>query len=166
MLEWAKKYEDQLKQLQMDKIFDLSYQWEYMGYGRQIMLPSDKLDEHWFVSTIDGNVIGEMGYSPDYVAKKASHIFSAHFTNDKYFTFGKDLCQIFIDIFQKFHLNKASYCVVISNPAEKTWDKFTKKYGGRIVGYREEDVVLQDGMLHDIKEYEIMAKNFFKATKC
>jgi hypothetical protein len=163
MLEWAKKYEDQLKKHQIDNMFDLSYQWEWIGYGRQIMLPSDKTDDYWFVSVINGKIIGEMGYSPDYVSKKAQHIFCAHFTHDNYFTFGKDLTQMFYDIFEKFHLNKASYCVAIGNPAEKTWDKFTKKHGGKIIGYKEEDVVLQDGLLHDIKEYEIMAKNFLKA---
>jgi hypothetical protein len=165
MLEWAKKYEDQLKKIQMDKMFDLSYQWEWIGHARQILLPTDETDTYWFVSTVKGQVIGEMGYTHDYMPKSAGHIFCAHFTNDNYFTFGKDLTQMVYDIFDKFHFNKASYSVVIGNPAEKTWDKFTKKYGGRIIGYREEDVVLQDGLLYDIKDYEIMAEKFFKAKR-
>jgi hypothetical protein len=164
MLEWAKKYENELKEIQIDKMFDLSFQWAWIGCERQIILPSDKTDTHWFVSTIGGQVIGEMGYSPDRATKKAQHIFCAHYTNDNYYTFGKDLIQMFYDIFKKFHLNKVSYSVIIGNPAEKTWDKFTKKHGGRIVGIREKDVILQDGLLYDIKDYEIMAEKFFNSN--
>jgi hypothetical protein len=58
-------------------------------------------------------------------------------------------------------MNKLSYCVVIGNPIEAKWDKLTKEFGGRVIGIKEQDVVLQDGKLYDIKEYEILARDYF-----
>jgi hypothetical protein len=49
----------------------------------------------------------------------------------------------------------------MGNPAEVMWDKLMSKYGGRVVGYREQDVLLEDGKLYDVKEYELMAKNYY-----
>jgi hypothetical protein len=74
----------------------------------------------------------------------------------------KDLITCVKGIFEKYGLNKCSFSVVIGNPAERMWDKLALNFGGRIIGYRQEDVCMEDGKLHDVKEYEIMAKNYFK----
>jgi hypothetical protein len=73
----------------------------------------------------------------------------------------KDLIACVRDIFEKYRLNKLSCSVIIGNPAEKIWDKLVLNHGGRIIGYREQDVCMGNGELYDVKEYEIMFKNYF-----
>jgi hypothetical protein len=83
-----------------------------------------------------------------------------NFTNDNLMTFGKDLHQVVDDMFCKFHFNKLSFYVVIGNPIQKYYRKFIKKYGGRVVGYKEKDVKLIDNLLYDVELYEILADNY------
>jgi hypothetical protein len=165
MLEFAKKYEKQLKLIYYDTIFDDTFKWEWLGFGREWIEPKDKTWEaHNFVSVSNGKVLGEMGYSVDVSAKKADRFYCAHFTKDNGYIFSKDLMFCFRNIFEKFGFNKLSYCVIKGNPVEKQWDSLTNKFRGRIVGIRHQDVCLSDGKLYDIKEYEIIAKDYFDAT--
>jgi hypothetical protein len=162
MLELAKKYEDQLRKIFYDTALDSSYDWEWIGTGRAWIEPSDKTEEKMnLVSTVNGQVIGEMGYSIDGIVKKADGFYAAHFSKDNGFIFMKDLIQCVKNIFEKYGMNKLSWCVFVGNPAERIWDKLSNRYGGRIIGIREQDVCLNDGKLYDVKEYEIMSKNYF-----
>jgi hypothetical protein len=64
MLELAKKYEDQLKQIFYDTALDSSFCWEWIGTGREWIEPSDKTWEKLnLVSTFNGKILGEMGYA-------------------------------------------------------------------------------------------------------
>jgi hypothetical protein len=162
MLELAKKYETQLKQIFYETALDSSFCWEWIGTGREWNEPSDKTWEKLnLVSTLNGKVIGEMGYRIESVSRIAHRFYAAHFSRDNGFIFMRDLITCLKDIFEKYGLNKLSYSVVIGNPAEKIWDKLTLNYGGRIIGYREQDVCMENGKLYDVKEYEILAKNYF-----
>jgi hypothetical protein len=165
MLEFAKKYEEQLKQIYYNTVFDDSLKWEWLGEGREWGEPKDNTYEyHNFVSTHKGKILGKMGYHKDTVVRKADGFYCCHFTDDNGFIFMKDLLTCLKEIFDKFGMNKLSYCVVIGNPIESKWDKLTKKFGGRVIGIKEQDVVLQDGKLYDIKEYEILARDYFNKT--
>jgi hypothetical protein len=163
MIELAKKYEDQLKSIFYDTVLDDSFRWEWLGTGREWIEPSDKT---WgklnLVSVHNGKVLGEMGYEIDSMARIAHRFYTAHFSKDNGFIFMKDLMTCVKDIFKKYGLNKLSCSVIIGNPAEKIWDKLVLNFGGRIIGYREQDVCMEDGKLYDVKEYEIMAKNYFE----
>ncbi|PTY93121.1 hypothetical protein B5V90_03045 [Heyndrickxia sporothermodurans] len=71
--------------------------------------------------------------------------------------------QLFKDIFMKFHFRKLKFGVTIGNPAEKFYDKYLDKIGGRVVGIYKEEDILMDGNLYDFKAYEILDKDFLKA---
>lgn len=45
-----------------------------------------------------------------------------------------DLGQALQDIFEKFKFRKLTFCVVVGNPIEKSYDKMINKYNGRIIG--------------------------------
>ncbi|TVX86108.1 hypothetical protein FPZ44_23735 [Paenibacillus agilis] len=81
--------------------------------------------------------------------------------------FVKDLQKFLSDIFERFGFNKLSYSVVIGNPIEKSYDRMTHKYGGRIVGVNRNEVLLSDGTLNDLKLYEILKEdyNFMKTRR-
>jgi hypothetical protein len=166
MIELAKKYEMQLKQIFYDTALDGSFCWEWIGTGREWIEPSDKTWEKLnLVSTFNGNILGEMGYQIDGSIRCAHRLYAAHFSKDNGYIFMKDLITCVKNIFEKYGLSKCSFSVILGNPAERIWDKLVLNFGGRIIGYREEDVCLENGKLYDVKEYEIMAKNYFKATK-
>jgi hypothetical protein len=162
MLELAKKYEEQLKQIFYNTALDLSFKWEWIGTGREWIEPSDKTWEKMnLVSTLNGKVLGEMGYQIESSSRIAHRFYTAHFSKDNGFVFMKDLITCLKDIFEKYNLNKLSCSVIIGNPAEKIWDELILYRGGRVIGYREQDVCLEDGKFYDVKEYEIMAKEYF-----
>ena len=162
MLEFAKKYEDQLKTIYYDTAFDDWLKWAWGGIGRQWCPPSDSTKEyHNFVSTHNDQVLGEVSYYTDRIVRKATIICCIHYSKDNGYTFMKDTIKCLCDIFEKFGFNKLSYSVVVGNPAERNWDKLTEKFGGRIIGTLKEDTVLQDGRYYDVKEYEILAEEYF-----
>jgi hypothetical protein len=133
-----------------------------MDTGRVWQEPNSATNErHDFVSTHNGKVIGEMGYRKALAVDKADGFYCHHFKKDNGFIFMKDLLRCVKDIFEKFGMNKFSYCVVAGNPIEAKWDKLTEKFGGRIVGIKRQEVKLQDGKIYDVKEYEVLAKDYF-----
>jgi hypothetical protein len=163
MLEFAKKYEDQLIQIYYDIVFDDNFKWGWLGPCKCFSEPKADTNEcHNFVSTYNSKVIGEIGYSIDFSLRKVSGLYCCHFSKDNGFIFMKDLICCLKNIFEKFRFNKIVYQVAIGNPIEKKWDRLTDIFGGRIIGIRKEDVLLQDGILYDIKEYEILSKDYFK----
>jgi hypothetical protein len=50
MLELAKKYEDQLRNIFYDTALNSSYDWEWIGAGREWIEPSLKTGEKWILS--------------------------------------------------------------------------------------------------------------------
>lgn len=75
-------------------------------------------------------------------------------------TFANDLKQLINDIFMKYNFRKLTFTVHIGNPAEKFYDKYIDKIGGRIVGiYKQEDKMI-DGNYYDTKMYEVMKEDF------
>ncbi len=76
-------------------------------------------------------------------------------------TFGIDAGNAIKDIFEKYHLRKIFFSVVVGNPIEKSYDKMIERYGGRICGYYREHTKLIDGRFYDEKQYEILEKDYF-----
>jgi hypothetical protein len=164
MLELAKKYEEQLKQIFYDIALDSNFRWQWLIPGFEWVAPSDKTAEKLdLVSTFNGKVLGEMGYRVEVSSRSAYHFYAAHFSKDNGFIFMKDLITCIKDIFEKYRLNKFSCSVIIGNPAEAIWDKLILQYGGRVIGYCEQDACLSDGQLYDVKWYELLAKNYVAA---
>ena len=49
--------------------------------------------------------------------------------------------------------------MVIGNPVESQYDRMVKKYNGRIVGIKRNEVMI-NGNLYDLKLYEILKEEF------
>jgi hypothetical protein len=165
MLEYAKKYEDKLRELFFDVAFDPFYQFEQLvSYRDTFELPKDTWAANNFVSVFKGNILGITGYQIRRVENAVYGLYIVHFGGPEAphrYVFGKDVMTAIKDIFEKYRFNKLNFTVVRGNPIEKTYDKLIKRYNGRIVGIKEQETRLIDGKLYNVKEYEILAANYF-----
>lgn len=165
MLDLAIKHKEELKRLNLNIWHDEKY--KYYNYRNFWDLPEFKestWDGHDFVSlNSKGEIIGAIGYSINRPTEAACGLGILNFTNDP--IFGKDVLQAIKDIFEKFNFRKLSFCVVIGNPIEKTYDRLAAKYGGRIVGVEREETKLCDNKYYDVKRYEILRVDYMKAKE-
>jgi hypothetical protein len=172
MLDHAKKYEEKLRQLFFDVDFNLLYKYSDLSVCRKTFkLPEDTWESNHFVSVYNGiglepNILGMIEYSISRVNNAVTSLYIIRFDGngkkDPYaYFFGKDIMTAIKDIFDKYNFNKINFVVVIGNPIEKTYDRLIKRYNGRIVGIRKQDIRLIDNKLYDVKEYEIMADDYF-----
>jgi hypothetical protein len=114
------------------------------------------------VSVSDGKVIGYFHCRVDRLIPAALGLWIINYTMNKSITFSRDFAKYIDDIFVFYGMAKLNYSVYVGNPAEKQWDKFTFKYGGRIVGTKERDIMLMDGTIVDLKMYELTRENYLK----
>jgi len=170
MLDSARKYEDKLKQLFLDVDFDLFYKYSDLSvYRETFKLPESTWETNHFVSVYNGSVLGMIRYSINRLTNVVQSLYIIRFGGKKSkddpngYIFGKDIITAIKDIFEKFNFNKIIFCVVIGNPIEKTYDRLIKRYNGRIVGIRKQDARLIDNKLYDVKEYEILANDYFNS---
>jgi hypothetical protein len=169
MLEYAKKYEDKLRELYLDIAFDPYYKFEqYTVYRETFKLPEDTWSANHFVSIHNKNILGMIGYQIKRTENIVQGLHIVHFGGPRAanpYTFGKDVITAIKDIFEKYHFNKLNFSVIRGNLIEKTYDKLIRKYNGRIVGIKEKETMLIDGRLYDVKEYEILADRYFGRNK-
>lgn len=164
MLEPAIKYKNQLESLQYNIWFNDKYKyWSYHSYCHSIPIAENTWDTHQFVSVYNGVVIGYISYEISREKNSAYDLNIINFSDNKV-VFGKDLGQALKDIFERYKFRKLNFSVLIGNPIEKSYDKMINQYGGRIVGTCKEEVKLIDGEYYDKKLYEILAREYFKAT--
>ncbi len=167
MLKLAWGYQDKLNQLTPELAYEEKY--KYLSYGvySDYNLEIDK--NGWsllqFVSVDrEDNIIG---YFEAAIAR-AEHIVTSLWVFNFYdvnLIFSKDFKQFFDDLFTKYNFRKVNFSVIIGNPAEKMYDKYIKKYNGRIVGIRKEDTKLFDNNYYDVKLYEIFRKDYMKSEE-
>lgn len=74
--------------------------------------------------------------------------------------FAKDLYTFLTNLFLVYKYNKLEYGCAVGSPQEKMYDKYTLKYGGKIIGISTEHFVSESGERMDYKYYEIMRKDF------
>ena len=162
MLDNALKHIDELKRLHLNTWHNEKYKY----YNYRLFWEMPKFEEstwngHDFVSiNKKGEIVGAVGYSINRTTESVCGLGIINFTEDA--TFGKDVLQAIEDIFEKFNFRKLSFCVVIGNPIEKTYDRLIQKYGGRIVGVEKEETKLCDNRYYDVKRYEILRSEYIK----
>ena len=162
MLHNALKYIDELKRLHLNTWHDEKYKfYNYRCFWELPTFSENTLDGHDFVSlNKKGEIIGAIGYGISRNTESVCDLGIINFTDDR--TFGKDVLQAVKDIFEKYNFRKLSFCVVIGNPIEKTYDKLCAKYGGRIVGIEIQETKLCDNRYYDVKRYEILREDYMK----
>lgn len=162
MLKSALPYKDKLQQRYNEIIYQDKYKfwccdvyWEH-----EFKLSPDSWTSIEMVSVDSrGNVGGFFRAVISRSADKVSGLGVANF-HEANPIFAKDLKAFFLDILFKFNFRKIEWTVVIGNPAEKIYDRFINKYGGRITGINRETVRLQDGKYYDMKSYELFRSEF------
>lgn len=166
MLDIALKYKDTLEQAFINTWHQEKYKYyNYSSYFSNIELKNDTWNAHEFVSINNqGDIIGFISYEINRCANSVNGLGIINFADDK-ITFGKDVHQAMRDIFEKYNFNKISFCVVIGNPIEKTYDRLMDKYGGRIVGIEKQHTMLYDHKLYDVKRYEILREDYMKTKE-
>lgn len=112
----------------------------------------------------DGELIGAVKYSHDAMTRSAYSFGAINFT-DKAATFGRDLYQVIDDIFCKFNMNRIGFSVVCGNPIEKSYDRLVAKFGGIVTGIEHQNTVNIRYELCDMKNYEILQKDYLKAKE-
>lgn len=165
MLDVALKYIDQLKKLHIDTWHNEKYKfYNYRSFWELPKLQESTWDGHDFVSINSrGEIIGAIGYAINRTTDSVCGFGIINFTNDH--AFGKDVIQAIRDIFEKYNFRKLSFCVVIGNPIENTYDRLALKYGGRVVGIEKKETKLCDNRYYDVKRYEILRDDYMKAVK-
>ena len=167
MLKLAHTYQDKLNKAYSSIIFQDKYKYyncdNYWSYTKEVS--KDSWNNLEFVSVDkNDNVIGYLGAGISRSTEKVASLGIMNFY-DINITFSKDLYQFLHDLFMKFNFRKIEFIVVIGNPAEKMYDKYIEKYGGRIVGVSRESTKLQDNKYYDIKEYEIFRDDYLKVIQ-
>lgn len=180
MLELALNYEEELKKKFRDTWFTEKYKfYSCVNYYEDFKVVDSTWNYHQFVSVDSNkNIIGYIGYCIDRADNSTDGLTIINFTDTdnsiedltdiekkNKAIFGIDIANAIRDIFKRYHFRKLNFAVVIGNSAEKSYDAMIKKYNGRIVGIKKEDAHLYDGKYYDLKLYEILAKDYLKATE-
>lgn len=165
MIDSAVNHIEELKK----KFNSIWFQDKYKYYNYNMWYDNFEVDNntwhrHQFVSIdSNGNVIGYISYSVNRQTYNASELAIINFS-DNIFTFGKDLKQVLVDIFEKFKFEKLSFSVVVGNPIEKSYDKLIAKYGGFIIGISTQETKLYDNEYYPVKYYEILRENYMRKS--
>lgn len=165
MLDIAILYKEELNRLYANTW----HQDKYKYYNSQPFwaLPDIKdatYEDHDFVSINNrGEIIGAISYAIDRSSNSVWNVEIINFSDDV--TFGRDVLRAIRDVFEKFNFHKISFSVVIGNPIEKTYDRLTPRYGGRIVGVERQHVKLYDNKYYDVKRYEILREDYMKTKE-
>lgn len=167
MLKLAKLYESQLQQLFNNIVFDDKYKFYNATnyYNFNLELTNDTWSHIDYVSVDKDNRV--RGFLSAKIDRCSEHVSSLRVINfyDLNYTFSKDFHQFLTELFTKHNYRKIAFTVIVGNPAEKMYDKYINKYGGRVVGTYKEDIRLYDGKYYDYKIYEIFKTEFEKVVK-
>ena len=165
MLDIALKYVDKLKMLYINTWHNEKYKYyNYQCFWKMPTFDESTWDGHDFVSLDkNGEIIGAIGYSINRPTESVCGLGILSFTDEPTLEFGKDVLQAIKDIFEKYNFRKLSFCVVIGNPIEATYDRLCEQYGGRIVGIEKQETKLCDNKYYDVKRYEILRADYLKA---
>lgn len=134
------------------------------GYISKYKASEDTWTKHEFVSTKGGKILGYLAYDVDRRTNSANGLCAINF-EIKSITFSKDFMRFLKDIFEKYQFRKLSFGVYAGNPAERMYNRYIQKFGGRIVGILKSETILTDGNFYDYKMYEIFRDDYLKAVR-
>ncbi len=162
LLELAAKYETALQIKFADAFMDEKNKFYFTdGYTDKYKAANSTWGLHEFVSVNGESILGYIAYSVNRRTNSVSSLCAINF-GSKSITFSKDFMQALKDIFEKYHFRKLNFGVHVGNPAEKMYDRYIRKFGGRVVGTYEADTMLSDGKYYDYKVYEIFQTDYLK----
>lgn len=162
MLKPAILYKDELNRLEAESCLNPKNKYyspcRYVNYN--ITIKDDSWDSLQMVSVNKNNEV--IGFLEANISQVSNNVNNLDIKNyyDISIEFSRDINLFVKDLLFKYNYNKISWFVIIGNPAEKAYDKYILKHGGRIIGIKEDDYRIIDGTLCDVKMYEIMRRYF------
>ena len=164
MLKPVQLYTNELKVKFWEIAFDDYYIFIGDGWCEDYQPSDSTWNCHAFASVNEQNeVLGYIKYAINQRTNAAHSFCAINFS--KSLTFTRDLYKALDDIFTRYKIRKLQYGVFVGNPIEKTYDRLTKKYGGRIIGIYKEDAKLLDGNYYDYKMYELFRVDYLRNRK-
>lgn len=155
MIKPAQLYTEELKRKFIEVMYEDKYKYYFNGWSSEYTPYTDNWNGHEFVILDQGEVMGYISYQIDRRTNNVHSLEIVNFSENKYL-FGKSVFEVLKNIFEYYKFNKINFGVNVGNPAEKIYDKYINKYGGRIVGVKIKDSRLIDGTWCDYKMYEIL----------
>ena len=161
MLKPAQLYRDKLQEENIKAWYKPENIFWNDGIGdSQIEIQKDNYGCHQFVSVDkDDKVIGYICYQVNWCAMSANGFGIISFRKGSV-EFIRDVYKAVCDLFNVYHMNRISWGAYADNPAIRGYRNFIKKHGGRECGYHRQIARLQDGRLHDMVDFEILAEEF------
>lgn len=165
MLRPAKLYEEKLKQLYVDMIYDIQNQY-YIGYiGDNCLTLSDNNwnCREYACITVDKagvtKVIGFFRYSINISANSVSSIGIVSFDKGNP-VFIMDIYYHIHELFIKYNMDRIEFSAYTDNPVIAAYHRFCIHCGGSSVGVKHQCSRLMDGKLHDMEEFEILKQDY------
>ena len=164
MLKQALEYEAQLKILLNRASIEIDNQW-YFGNpgGYTYEIADNTVWRRDFVSVdAEDNVIGLINYNIDCHSGNTYKWGLISFKKGNLILM-KDLETAIVDVFEKYRLNRISFCCFVGNPALRGYSHLIDKLGGTQCGYKHATCRLLDNRLYDEVDFEILAKDYFNS---
>lgn len=168
MLEPAQKHEGRIRAAYLDVMYDEEFMYEDPSVYRDVYEVKDSTwQAHNFASlNSKGELVGYMGYRINRESNCAYALTAINFQKGKFSpVFGRDLIQLIRDIFLKFNFRIMRFSVIVGNPAERMYDRYIERIGGRIIGTFTDECRLIDGKLYSMKYYEVKRDDFINQLK-
>jgi len=167
MLKLSFPHKTELNKVYQSVIYDDRYMfYNFSSYwDMEVALDNSSWNAIEFLSMDDsGKILGMFRAKIDRAANNCSSLGVINF-GEKNITFSRDFHQFLENLFEKFGLHKLEFNIAVGNPAEKMYDRFIHRYGGRIVGILKESTRLHDNKLYDVKLYELFNRDYFEAKQ-
>lgn len=155
MLKPAQLYAEELTKKFLEITYNDKYKFYNSGWMNKYVPSEDTWNMHEFVCIYRYEVIGYISYDINQRSQNITNVRIINFSNEK-FAFGIDVRNVIKDIFLKYKFNKINFCCYTANPAMLMYERFIKKFGGRVVGVYEKESRLSDGLYYDLKAYELL----------
>ncbi len=163
MIKNAQNYIEKMNEKFRDWSLDERYKYYFLDYYEDLEgVKSDWNGRRLLICNKEEESLGLLTYSIDRVTNNVRSLclIKDLDKNTDNFLFTKEILQILDDLFIKYKYNKLSFSVAIGNSAEKFYDKWIEKVGGRIVGVKEKDSITIFGDKVDMKMYEVLKENY------
>jgi len=167
MLARAYQHKESIMRLVSKSIDDpyYDYLWGHYTDFNMNIADGNFYNQQWVSLDSSFNVIGYLGAEIDRSCNCVSSIIIANFCKEQTATFSLDLKEFFFRLFFRYNYSKVNFSVVVGSRNEIIYDKFIKRYGGRVVGTFRNHKMLQNGSLVDMKYYEITRGEFTDGVK-
>ena len=153
-------HKDQVDKLMLLSFYNETNKYYYCSeYTNYENISNDKTSNYNEISMVsisddDKTIHGILYAYIDRPERKISNMSMIKFKEDS-ILFGLDFLEFLRYIFFERNMYKVEFGVIIGNPVEKMYDKFIKKYGGKVIGIKKKTRMLADGKYYDRKLYEI-----------